>query len=192
MNFHERIAAERKALKEEMAGKTDAELKFLEEDRDLRSKNPDRWHAARGELIRRTLRREKLEKELEAIKKFQRRTDEELREWLLDLEMSNSYSRYEDTIKAIRAEVAKREKLAEVKKLSKKATAVENLAIVVRRMNRVEIEALLKTATKAMLNEMFFAMTGTKLCAKDWILRTTLKKRLIEIFADALMMKKAA
>ena len=192
MDFIERIEAERKALRQEMTSKTDEELNSLYENDALKEENFSLWNAAKSEIIARAIRKEKMEKELEAIKTFKDKTSDELRTWLLNLEMSNSYSKYEITIKAIRAELAKREKLKEAKKLNRKAAAVENLAIVARRTDSDEIKALLKTATKAMLNEMFFAMTGTKLCAEEWILRKTLKKHLIEAFIGAFTIEKAA
>ena len=192
MDFIERIEAERKALRQEMTSKTDEELNSLYENDALKEENFSLWNAAKSEIIARAIRKEKMEKELEAIKTFKDKTSDELRTWLLNLEMSNSYSKYEITIKAIRAELAKREKLKEAKKLNRKAATVENLAIIARRTDSDEIKALLKTATKAMLNEMFFAMTGTKLCAEEWILRKTLKKHLIEAFIGAFTIEKAA
>ncbi len=96
---------------------------------------------------------------------FKTSTDEELKSWLMELNMSEPYSKYKDTIKAIEAELAKR---SGVKKPRKPRKAQDfQIEQLVYSDDKVAAEMCENTTVKA-LNE-FIKKTG-------WNIKRSLRK----------------
>ena len=88
-------------------------------------------------------------------------TLDELENWLMELEMSNSYTKYEETIKAIRAEIDKRNGIKKNRKSKPRKMQKITIEHFVNSDDKMATEICEKTTVKA-LNE-FIKKTGWKI-----------------------------